>query len=135
VTANDALPFRIELAQDVASDALEGQNLTFTVMDGFQVDGKTLIAKGAKVTGVIAGEAGKKKFLGIGGSKMRFELLHVDAVDGKRLNVRAMAGRAKEGPTTRPFDTGKSKPKGLAAAQGTEYIAYIDGDQSVSVRK
>jgi hypothetical protein len=136
ITVNDALPFRIALAQDVPADALEGQSLTFTVVDDFQVGGKILIAKGATVTGVIASEAGKKRFLGIGGGKMRFELQRVEAVDAKKLNVRAMAGRAKEGPTTRPFDTGRgSKSKGLAAVQGAEYIAYIDGDQIVSARK
>jgi hypothetical protein len=135
VVVNDALPFRIELTEDVPADALEGQTLTFTVLDNFQVGGKTLIAKGTKVTGAVASEKGKKKFLGIGGGKMTFELQHAEAVDGKKLNVRAMAGRAKEGPTTRAFDTGRGRPKGLAAAQGTEYIAYIDGDQIVSVRK
>ena len=136
VTVTDALPFRIALAQDVQADSLEGQALVFTVLDGFQIGGKTVIAKGAKVTGVVASEKGKKKFLGIGGGKMTFELQRVEAVDGKKLNVRAMAGRAKEGPTTRPFDTGRSsRRKGLAAEQGTEYIAYIDGDQIVGVRK
>ena len=39
-----------------------------------------------------------------------------------------------EGPTIRTFETLKgSKTKGLAAAQGTEYIAYIDGEQTVAV--
>jgi hypothetical protein len=136
VTVNDALPFRIALAQDVPADSEEGQALTFTVLEDFQMGGKTVIAKGAKVAGAIASEKGKKKFLGMGGGKMTFELQRVDAIDGKKLNVRAMAGRAKEGPTTRSFDTGRgSKPKGLAAAQGTEYIAYVDGDQIVSIRK
>jgi hypothetical protein len=136
VTVNDALPFRVALAQDVPADSEEGQALSFTVLEDFQVGGKTVIAKGAKVAGAIASEKGKKKFLGMGGGKMTFELQRVDAIDGKKLNVRAMAGRAKEGPTTRSFDTGRgSKPKGLAAAQGTEYIAYVDGDQIVSIRK
>jgi hypothetical protein len=47
-----------------------------------------------------------------------------------------MSGRRAEGPTIRTFETTKgSKTKGLAAAQGTEYIAYIDGEQTVSVHK
>ena len=137
VTVNDALPFRIVLTADVPSDAPEGQPLNFTVVDGLQVDNNTVIAKGAKVTGFVTGETGKKKILGIGGgSKLTFRLSQTDAVDGKKLNVRAMSGRRAEGPTIRTFETRKgSKTKGLAAAQGTEYIAYIDGEQTVSVRK
>jgi hypothetical protein len=137
VTVSDALPFRIILAADVPSDAPGGQALRFSVPDGLTVDDKVVIAKGATVTGSVTGESGHKKILGIGGgNKLTFRLLQADAVDGKKLNVRAMSGRRAEGPTIRPFETVKSaKKKGLAAAQGTEYIAYIDGDQTVSVRK
>jgi serine/threonine protein kinase len=137
VTVSDALPFRIVLTADVPSDAPEGQPLRFTVADGLQVDNNTVIAKGATVTGFVTGETGKKKILGMGsGSKLTFRLSQTDAVDGKKLNVRAMSGRRAEGPTIRTFETLKgSKTKGLAAAQGTEYIAYIDGEQTVSVRK
>lgn len=137
VTVGDALPFRIVLAADVLSDAPEGQPLRFTVVDGLQVDNYTVIAKGAVVTGAVTGETGKKKILGMGsGSKLTFRLLQVDTVDGKKINVRAMAGRRAEGPTIRTFETPKnSKTKGLAAPQGTEYIGYIDGEQTVSVRK
>jgi hypothetical protein len=137
VTVNDALPFRIVLTADVPSDAPEGQPLSFTVVDGLQVDNNTVIAKGATVTGFVSGETGKKKILGMGGgSKLTFRLAQSDAVDGKKLTVRAMSGRRAEGPTIRTFETLKgSKTKGLAAAQGTEYIAYIDGEQTVSVRK
>jgi serine/threonine-protein kinase len=137
VAVSDALPFRIILAADVPTDAPEGQALRFTVVDGLQVDGTTVIAKGATVTGSVTGETGKKKILGIGGgSKLTFRLLQADAVDGKKVNVRALSGKRADGPTIRTFETLKgSKTKGLAAAQGTEYIAYIDGDQTVSVRK
>ena len=93
-----------------------------------------VIPPGATVTGSITSEAGKK-FLGIG-NKMTFRLLQADAVDGQKISVRSKSGKQANGPTTRPFDTGKSsKTKGLAASQGTEYIAYIDGEQTVSVRK
>ena len=137
VTVDDALPFRMVLTGDVPSDAPEGQALRFTVVDGLQVNNSTVIAKGALVTGSVTGEIAKKKILGMGGgSKLTFRLLQVDAVDGKKVNVRAMSGRRAEGPTLRTFETLKgSKTKGLAAAQGTEYIGYIDGDQTVSVRK
>jgi hypothetical protein len=134
VTVNDALPFRIVLSEDVAANGQEGQALRFTVVDGFKVGDTVVIPPGATVTGSITSEAGKK-FLGIG-NKMTFRLLQADAVDGQKINVRSKSGKQANGPTTRPFDTGKNpKTKGLAASQGTEYIAYIDGDQTVSVRK
>jgi hypothetical protein len=65
-----------------------------------------------------------------------FRLTQAEAVDGKRVAVRALAGRSEEGVTVRPVDIGKgSKSKGYAAMQGTLYVAYIDGDQTVAVRK
>lgn len=134
VNVADALPFVMNLAQDVPSDAPEGQAVRFTVVQPLQVNGKTVIAKGATVIGTVTGESGKK-FLGIGGKKLTFRLAQVQAVDGRKLAVRAMAGKS-EGPAIRSFETGRSsKTKGYAALQGTMYIGYIDGDQMVAVRK
>jgi len=136
VMVSDALPFVITLAQDVPTDAPEGQALHFTVSEGLRVDDKTVIAKGATVAGAVMGENGKKGFLGIGGHKMTFRLTGAAAVDGRMVAVRATAGKSEDGPTVRPFETGKSsKAKGYAALQGTVYVAYIDGDQIVAVRK
>jgi serine/threonine-protein kinase len=136
VTVSDALPFVIVLGQDVPTDAPEGSTLSFSVSEGLKIGDKTVIAKGATVTGAVTGGSGKK-FLGIGGGhKMMFRLAQVDAVDGKKLAVRAIAGRKEDGATIRSFDTGKgSKAKTYAAMQGTVYIAYIDGDQTVAVHK
>jgi serine/threonine protein kinase len=136
VMVSDALPFVINLAEDVPADVTEGQPLRFTVSEGLQVDNKTVIAKGATVTGAVMGESGKKGFLGIKGHKLMFRLTQAEAVDGRRLAVRAIAGKSDDGPAMRSFDTTKgSKTKGYAAMQGTVYIGYIDGDQIVSVRK
>jgi hypothetical protein len=137
LSVDDALPFRIALDQDVPADTPQGTPLRFTVIDGLKVGDALVIAKGAAVTGAVASEPGKKKFLGMGG-KMTFRLEKVDAVDGQKLSIRAIAAkrRAADGPATRPLDTGKgSKPKDVAAAKSTEYIGYIDGQQTVSVRK
>ena len=131
----DGLPFRMILNQDIPAEAQEGLAVRFTVPEDFQVDGKTVIAKGATVTASVVGETGKK-FLGIGGKKVIYQLLKVNAVDGKQISVRATSGHSGEGPVVRPFEVPKgSKKKGFAAVQGTEYIGYIDGEQSVAVRK
>jgi hypothetical protein len=137
VSVSDALPFVIILEQDVAADAPEGMGLSFTVSEGLKIGDKTIIAKGATVTGSVTGESNKKGFLGIkGGHKLTFRLMQAEAVDGKKLAVRAMAGRGEDGVTIRTFETNKgARPKGYAAVQGTVYIAYIDGDQTVAVRK
>jgi hypothetical protein len=137
VSVSDALPFVIILGHDVPADEPEGFGLSFTVSEGLKIGDKIVIAKGATVTGAVTAESNKKKFLGIGGGhKMMFRLVQVDAVDGKKLAVRALAGRSEEGVTVRSFDTNKgSKAKGYVAMQGTVYVAYIDGDQTVAVRK
>jgi len=135
VNIADGTPVRIALAEDVPVTAEEDKPLQFRVVEDLRVGNTVLVPKGAEVTGSIASEAGKKRFLGMGG-KMTFQLDSVDAVDGHKLKVRATAGRKAAGSATRPIDTGKyAKAKNLAAARGTDYIAYIDGDQSVSVAK
>jgi serine/threonine-protein kinase len=134
VSVGDGMPFSIKLAEDVPVDAEEGRILHFTVVDGLKVGDNVVIAKGAAVTGSIL-EAAKKKAFGIGG-KMQFRLLQVDAVDGKKINVRAEPSRGKDGPAKRPVDAGaKGKTKEIAAAAGSQYVGYIEGDQTVSVRK
>jgi hypothetical protein len=135
VTVADSLPFYITLDEDVPADATGGQTVSFTVRDGLKSGDTVVVAKGARVSGSIVGEVGKK-ILGIGSKKMNFRLMQADAVDGQKLNVRATAGHTGKGPASRAFDTGKgSKSKELAAAKGTEYIGYTDGEQTVSVRK
>jgi hypothetical protein len=135
VSVSDAMPMSIRLLEDVPVAAEEGRVLHFTVMDGLKIGDIVVVAKGATVTGAILEAAGKKNAFGMGG-KMTFRLLQVDAVDGKKLNVRAEPSRRKDGPAKRPIDSGaKGKTKEIAAAAGSQYIAYIEGDQTVSVRK
>ena len=94
VNVPDAMPFSIKLAEDVPADAEEGRVLRFTAVDGLKIGDTVVIAKGASVTGSIV-EAGKKKVFGMGG-KMTFRLAQADAVDGKKLNVRAEPSRGKD---------------------------------------
>jgi serine/threonine-protein kinase len=130
VALPDGSPFKIALAADVASDVAEGSPLRFTVVDGFKVGENVVIAKGAGVTGVVV-EAAKKKL--IGSSKATFKLLQADAVDGAKITLRVSS--AKGQPTRNVEVQGRQKPKDVAATAGTEYIAYIDGEQGVMVRK
>lgn len=136
ILVGDGLPFRMTLADDVPVNAAEGTPVRFTVADDFVANNKVVIAKGATVTGVVAVPSGKKKFLGIGGNKMAYELQKVDSVDAKKLNVRGTAGRNPDGPVLHAFETPNGrKAKGYAALKGTEYIGYTEGDQTVSVQR
>jgi serine/threonine protein kinase len=135
VSITDATPFRITLAADIPADAADSQSLRFVTADDFRAGDVVVIAKGSTVTGEIVAGA-KRKFLGIG-NKMMFRLMQVDAVDGRKLNIRATSARGQGGqPALHAVDTGVQKhSKDVAAVQGAEYIAYIEGDQTVSVKK
>jgi len=135
VMVPDAMPFRITLAADIPADADMGRPVRFTATEDFKVNGATVIAKGAAVQGEIS-DTGKKKVFGIGGSKLSFKLTRAEGVGGHQINVRALAARKSDGATQRPADNGqKTGSKDIAASQGSQYIGYIDGEQSVTVPK
>ena len=66
---------------------------------------------------------------------MTFRLEKVDAVDGQTVNIRATQARRGDGSSKRPVNGGVIQPKGVAAAAGTSYLAYIDGPATVSVKE
>jgi len=129
------MPFSINLAEDIPQNAEEGTPLRFTVAKDVRVGDLVVIAKGAAVAGAIA-QVGRKGTFGIGGGKMTMRLLMVDTVDGHKCRIRTQSGRSGDGKGERPVETNvKPKNKDLVASAGTEYIAYIDGDVTVSVKK
>ncbi len=132
---SDGTPFRIALLDDVPVEAEVGLQLRFRVLDGVQSGSTTVIAKGSIVTGSLVDLGGKKNFFGKG-SKVRFRLIAAQSVDDTKISVRATPGARGEGVESRPFDKPNgTKDKNLIAASGTEYIAYISGDQTVNVHK
>jgi len=56
-------------------------------------------------------------------------------VDGKRLTCAPSLRAAKMVPRNVRSMRGKGKTKEIAAAAGSQYVGYIEGDQTVSVRK
>jgi len=136
VTIPDGSPISITLAAGVPAEVEEGQAIRFTVTEPFKTGDTVVIAKGATVGGFIVDVGGKKKFLGMGGGKVTFRLTQVDAVDGRKLNIRATAVKSATGPAQRPLEpVNKKPPKELTAPAGTQYIGYLDGSQTVSVSK
>jgi hypothetical protein len=103
--------------------------------EDFKVNNVVVIAKGARVLGEIS-EAQKKKLFGIGGTKLSFKLIRAEGAGGRPIKVRALAAEKPDGVTQRLVDNGqKPGSKDLAAAQGAQYIGYIDGDQLITVPK
>lgn len=126
----DGTPFKITLVEDIPDNAEPGRPLLFTVTEDVRAnDGEAVIAvpRGAKVAGVIQG---KKKALGVFGGGLSLRLTQVALAEGPPLKIRALQAKTADG-SLRDVDTGKPKPKGLAAPAGTEYYAYVDGDQTV----
>jgi hypothetical protein len=137
VTVKDGTPFKITLADDIPESVEEGRPVHFSVSEDVHGGDGIVIAKGATVMGAIAEVPGKKVFGFLGGGKLTYKLTTVDGVDGHKFNVRAVQARGSDG-SNRPVELPnvKAKSKDLAASGGTDgYIAYIDGDQTVSVRK
>ena len=125
-------PVPATLLEDVTADAPQGLRLRFQVSHDILVGDTMVVAKGAIVTGEIA-EKSKKKFI-IKSSKATYRLLEVTAVDGSKLKVRTLPGNG--GKRERPLAPhGHAPPKDLAASAGDEFVAYIDGDQTVKLRR
>jgi serine/threonine protein kinase len=136
VTLIDGMAFTITLAEDIPQNAEESRPLHFTVAKDVHVGDLVVFAKGASVAGEIAQAARKGKFVVVPGAKMSFRLLLADAVDGHKYRVRAQSARGADGKNERPVETNvKPKNKDLVATTGTEYIAYIDGDVTLSIKK
>jgi serine/threonine protein kinase len=126
VVLPDGSPFAIVLTADIPDNAKEGLQLHFTVVNDVRVSDATVIAKGAVATGQISQG---KRLVG----KMQLRLLTVPGVDGKLYKIRALSSRSNKNQE-RPVDTGvKPKYEKLAADAGTQYIAYADGDMTVTV--
>jgi serine/threonine-protein kinase len=133
VAVPDGLPLSVRLAEDIPSDAEPGRPLRFTAVRDLRIGETTVVAASAAVSGEIVDGARKKL---LGSTKMTFRLRDVTAVDGRKLSVRAMPSR--RGSDNRRQVEGASmgkRAKEIAAPAGTEYVAYIEGDQTVTIRK
>jgi len=126
VTLYGGIPFAVTLMEDVPLDAKPGRVLHFQASRDFTVQGALVMAKGAAVTGEVV-ESGKKK--------PSFLLIEADAADGSKLKVRARPGRHSDGKREHALEPPGLRRKDVLAPAGAEYLAYIDGDQSVRVKK
>ena len=94
------------------------------------MDNTVVIAAGATVGGEVAGV--KRGILGRG-AKPTFRLMSVTAVDGAKIKLRAVSG-ANDKPE-RVLEPPGRRDKSVLAPAGSTYLAYIDGDQTVQVKR
>jgi serine/threonine-protein kinase len=133
VTVPDALPFKIELAEDVPADAEPGRVIHFTAAQELRVGQSLVVPLHAVVIGEVV-EGARKRL--IGGSRLTFKLKNVVAAGGTLLSLRVTSsGRAQD--SRRPVESSSmpKPPKGVAAVIGTEYLAYTAGEQNIPLRK
>ena len=131
VSVPRGLPVVLLLAAPVPNDPEPGTPLKFTVKQDFAVAGATVIPVGATAGGEIAGI--KKGLLGRG-AKSTFRLISVVAVDGSKLAIRAVPAKSGD-KAERVIEPSNRKDKSVLAPAGSEFIGYIDGDQTVHVKK
>ena len=113
-----------------------GRPIRFTVSEDFKLNNVLVLAKGSPVQGEISDTPKKGKIFGIGGTKLSFKLTQARSTAGHPISVRALPSAKSDGITQRPVDTGqKTGSKEIAAAQGAQYIGYVDGAQTVTVPK
>jgi hypothetical protein len=133
VQITSGIPFEITLAEDIPANPEPGQRLRFAVSQDVSFNNTVIIAKGAIVTGEVAGQ--KKGFLGRT-SKPAFRLVQVAAVDGTTLKLRATPTRRPDGKMEQPIETaGRPRTKDALALAGAQFVAYFDSDATVTVKR
>ena len=133
VSINNGTPFKIALAQDIPLKLSAGQKINFIVSKDFKVGEAVVLTKGTQFSGEVVDPGDGKKLL-IVKNKATFKLTNVDSAGGTKLAIRAVPGKRTDDKTDRPIEQQGTKNKDVLAPLGTEYIGYIDGDQTVTLK-
>jgi serine/threonine-protein kinase len=135
VVVPDATPFPVLLSADIMKGMDAGTPLRFTAEQDFKIGDNVVIAKGTVVTGSIV-DTGGNRILGMG-AKMSLRIDQTESTAAQKIALRALGARKPDGVTTRPAEVkgNSSKGKDVVATAGSEYYAYIDGEQKVTVKK
>jgi serine/threonine-protein kinase len=132
VTIPDGKPFNLTLAQDVPIKLTAGQKINFTVTHDVKVGDVVVIAKGTPVSGEVVDPGEGKKLLGIVKGKGTFKLISLESAGG-RVTIRGTPAHTDK--PDRPIELQGSKTKDLLAPAGAEYMAYIDNEQTVNIKR
>lgn len=123
VSLPEGTAVRVRLKADLVSDqAAEGSRVDFEVARPVLIQGMTVIPEGAVAWGAVQ-SVKKGKFI-------KFDIEGVRLPDLTNIKLRSVRTKAKN-PGQDEIKVYSSFKGGVGAAQGTEYIAYVD--QSIEV--
>jgi hypothetical protein len=126
LTLLNGTPVHLVLGKTISSaTAHVGDVVDLQVTEDVAVDGLTVIPGGAKAVGIVT-EVETRKRLGHG-AKLGLSINFVRLSAGEKVPVRSFqdsGGSDTLAGVTRPVATGKD----VSFAQGTEFMAYVDGD-------
>ena len=128
------MPFNITLAQDVPLKLTAGQKINFVVSKDVKVGEFVVIAKGTPLSGEVVDPGDSKKLL-IVKNKATFKLTSVESTGGTRLAIRAIPGKRADDKVDRPIEQQGTKNKDVLAPAGTEYLGYVENDQTVTLKR
>jgi len=132
VSVPDGMPVSVRLTEDVPADAPAGRLLRFVVAHDFRIADNIILAEGAAAFGEVVTPARKKM---ANGMHVAFRMRDADTTGGGKLALRATPLQRGE-DSRRPLEIPTAKhPKNLAASAGALYVAYVQGDQTVTVKK
>lgn len=148
-TLLDGTPVKLRLSQTISSaDAKVGQEVPFEVVEDVQVDGVTVLPKGATAIGSVT-EAEPKKRMGRGG-KLNVNISYARLTDQQKVALRAMKDTKGGGhvgamagaivATSLVFFPAAPlfllmHGKDITIPQGTEITAFADGDMHLDMAK
>lgn len=148
-TLLDGTPVKLRISETISSeDAKVGQEVPFEVVEGLQVDGITVLPKGATAMGTVT-EAEPKKRMGRGG-KLNINISYARLTDQEKVALRAVKdtkGGGHVGAMTGAIVATSivffpAAPlfllmhgKDISIPQGTEITAFVDGDMHLDMAK
>jgi hypothetical protein len=125
-TLHNGLPIHLKLGKTISSaTAHVGDVVDLKVTEEVVVDGFSVIPEGTTVIGLVT-EAEPKKRMGHGG-KLAVSVNFVRLRDNEKAAVRSFqetTGSSSSTAAINPLSSGKD----VVLTQGTEIIAYVDGD-------
>ncbi|MCC6588570.1 MAG: serine/threonine protein kinase [Bryobacterales bacterium] len=130
-TIPDGTPVRLIAAEEIASGVAPGTKLHFAVAEPLVVGDVVLAARDAAASGTVLDRT-KRRFLVLG-SKPMFEFTTLRAVGGKELRIRATASTKADEASARALDAPGAKPKNVLVPKGAPFVAYVDGQQTVTL--
>jgi len=126
-TLLDGTPVKLRLSQTMSSaDAKVGQEVPFEVLEDLQVDGFTVLPKGATAIGIVT-DANPKRSMGRAG-KLDISISYARLVDQEKVTLRATKDSKGE-LFLHMYGTDITIP------EGTAITAFVEGDMRLDMNK